>query len=154
MSPVHQNLVLQGYPLCVLSVPYCGWAMFAFSLVVCNGSLCLLSAGVSPCVVVNRPIWGHLGLDLGQTRCLTELWSYILKCRSFSQLYPLKDFCWWVRPAIRLDACPQPSAGASVKVVCMVILPSLQGKSHSEGPLATVGASCTCHACDSWMFSW
>lgn len=74
MSPVHQNLVFQGYLLCVLHGPcYCGSVASAFSSVICNGSLCLLWAEFGPCVV-SGPVWGHLGLKLSKSKHLPELW--------------------------------------------------------------------------------
>lgn len=73
---VHQNLPLQGHHLCVLCVPYCcGSATFDFSPIMCNSSLCLLGEVFGPCVV-NRPVRGHLELELGQIGCLPELWSH------------------------------------------------------------------------------
>jgi len=73
MSPVYQNLVLQGYLLRVLHEPYCcGWANFVFSPVIHNGSLCLFWAGFAPCVVSSL-VWCCLGLELSQTRCLPKM---------------------------------------------------------------------------------
>lgn len=45
---------------------------FAFSLIVCNGFLCLLWVGFGP-FVVSRSVWGCLGLNLSQTRCLRDM---------------------------------------------------------------------------------
>lgn len=70
LSPVHQNLVLEVRHLYVPCVPYCcACATFAFSPVICNGSLSLLLAAFGPCVVIG-PGWGRLGLGLSQTKRL------------------------------------------------------------------------------------
>ena len=67
MSPL-QNLALQGYLLSVLCANYhCGWVTFVFSLVVYNGSICLLRAGFGPCVV-SRRVKGQRGLELSHIR--------------------------------------------------------------------------------------
>lgn len=40
---------------------------FFFSPVVCNGSFSLLWTVLGP-YVVNRPVWGYLGVEFSQTR--------------------------------------------------------------------------------------
>ena len=60
----------------MLHVPYCcGWAMFAFNLVICYGSVCLYGQPFGPCLV-NQPLWGHFGLELDQKRRLKGLWLH------------------------------------------------------------------------------
>ena len=59
----------------MLHGPYCcGCAVLAFSLIVCNGALSLLWAGLGPCV--RGPVWGYLGLEWNQTRRLPELGTF------------------------------------------------------------------------------
>lgn len=105
---IPQNLVLQVHCLCILLAPsYCGWAMFALTLVVCNGFLYLLCAVFGPCAV-KGPVWGCLGVEFGQTRCLPsaylpKLWSYGITVHP--GLCP-RGFHWWVGSAVRLDVCP------------------------------------------------
>lgn len=43
---------------------------------------------------------------------------------------PLKNFCLWTGPVVKPDPCPQPTAGAIVELVCMVIFPYLSDRSH------------------------
>lgn len=56
-------------------------------------------------------------------------------CRALSHCCPL-GFHWWLVPAVRPDACPQPTTGAAVQLVCAVIFPSPLGRS----PLAALRA--------------
>ena len=37
---------------------------------------------------------------------------------------------WSAGPAVRPDACPQPTTGAAVRLVCVVVLPSPWCRSH------------------------
>ena len=46
-------------------------------------------------------------------------------------------------PAVRPIVRPQPTAGATVVLVCAVIFPSLWSRSHFEVVLASVRAACT-----------
>lgn len=75
MFPVNQNRALQGCLLCVFALSCYGRAVFAFSLVVCNVSHCLLWAGSGPCVV-HGPVWGCVDLRLRETRNLPEMQLY------------------------------------------------------------------------------
>lgn len=60
MSPVFQKLTLQGCILCVSQAPYSyGWAMYAFSLIIYNGCLCLFGVVFGFCVV-SGPVLGYL----------------------------------------------------------------------------------------------
>ena len=61
-----------------------------------------------------------------------------LNCRVLSLDCPLRGFSWWVGPAIRSDVCPQPS---EVGLVCMVIFPCPQKRSHFGAVLAPIEVS-------------
>lgn len=54
--------------------------------------------------------------------------------------HPLISFHWWVEPAVKLDVCHQPTAGAAFGLVCVVIF-SPQDRSHFGVVLVTVGGS-------------
>ena len=43
-------------------------------------------------------------------------------CRACSLHCPLGGFHWRMTPAVKSDVFPQPTPGAAVKLVCMVIL--------------------------------
>lgn len=64
-------------------------------------------------------------------------------CSVLSLCCPLRSFHWWVEPAVRPAVCPQPSAGAAVGLLCVVLFPSPWGRSHFGVVLAPVGAACT-----------
>lgn len=62
--------------------------------------------------------------------------------RVLSLCCPLWGFCWWTGPAVISDVFPKPTSGASVELVCMIVFPSHQSKSHFGVALATVRAAC------------
>ena len=66
-----------------------------------------------------------------------------LNCRVLSLCCLLWIFHWWVRPAVWPDICPQPTAGATVGLVCVVIFPSPWSQNHFRVRLAPAGAACT-----------
>lgn len=41
-------------------------------------------------------------------------------------------------PTVRLDVCPEPTAGMAVGLACVVIFPSPQGRSYSEVVLVPI----------------
>ena len=53
------------------------------------------------------------------------------------------------QPVARSDVYPQHTAGVRVRLVCMVIFPSLYSKSHFGVVLVTVWTACTMLCCDS-----
>ena len=53
---------------------------------------------------------------------------------------PLRSFLW-VGPKFRPDVCPQPTAEAPVRLVCVVILSFPLGRSHFGMVLAPVWAA-------------
>ena len=58
-------------------------------------------------------------------------------------MLPLWGLYWWTRSAVRSYVCPQlPSAGAVVKMVCVVIFPFLQSGNHYGVALVAVRAAC------------
>ena len=88
----------------------------------------------------------HHEFELSQTRHLPEMCGTKLR-GAFPELCPEK-FCWWVQPEVRPHVCPQPTSGASVGLVCVcvcvscvVILPSLQGRSYFGVVLAPFRAA-------------
>ena len=65
ISPIHQNLKLQGCLLCVLSVPYCLARLLLPSDQLSAVAL-FVAAGFGPCVV-NGLVWDCRGDELGKT---------------------------------------------------------------------------------------
>ena len=63
--------------------------------------------------------------------------------RVFSLCCPLRSFHWWVGSEFRPDVCLQPTAGATVGLVCVIIFPYPRGKSHFGVVLAPAGAAYT-----------
>ena len=81
--------------------------MSVFSLVVSNGSLCLLWAVFGP-YVVSGPVWAALGLR--EVRQVFARTAGAPNYRVPSLYYTLRSFCWWTGPTVRPDVCPQPTA--------------------------------------------
>ena len=154
MSPVHQNLALQGCLLCVLSVPFCcSWATFTFSPVIYNVTLfACCGKGVVPMSLMG---WPGAILGLTWVRPAFARPAVLVNYRAVSLCCPLRNFCWWAGSAIRLDVCPQPTSGAIVELVCVVIFPSPQDWSHFGVVLAPIGATCTMpHLFAKTFFQW
>lgn len=97
-----------------------------------------LLAGFGPCTVKGA-VWGNPGFELSQTRHLSQIQAP----NSKTLCVVLRGFHWWVQPAISPNACPQPSAGAAVKLLCVLIFPSPQDRSHFAMVLAPVQSTCT-----------
>lgn len=55
----------------------------------------------------------------------------------------LRRFFWWAGSVIRSVGLPQPTAGLTVGVVCVVIFSSHYGISHFGVALASVRTACT-----------
>ena len=90
----------------VLCAYSCGWSIFAFSLVFCNGCLCLLWAGFGSCIVIG-PVWDHLSLELSQTQVFAGA-LVAPNCKALSLCCPLRSFCWLLGSAVRPAACLLP----------------------------------------------
>ena len=60
---------------------------------------------------------------------------------TFPVLSPEK-LLWGAGPTIRSDVYPLPIAGAALGLVCLVIFPSSQGRSHFGVVLDSVGDTC------------
>ena len=127
--------------MCFVCVLLLWLAMVAFSPMVCGGPLCVLWPGLGPCIV-NGPIWGHLGLELGQSRWLSELWSH-MNCRILFLCCFLRSFHWWAGFLIRLDVCPQPTAGTTVKGVYVVFFHFPQRRNCFMVVLSPTETPCT-----------
>ena len=139
MSPLHQNLVLQECFLCVLyMIYYCGWAAFAFSSVIYNGSLCLLQAGLGPCVIISGPVYG----------CLDFSWVRLSICQrckntklqeSFPMLSPEKLLL--VGGACGQTKCHPPGHWGHSQTGVYGYLTLSWGRSHFRVLLASIGAA-------------
>ena len=116
ISPVHQALELHGYLLCLLHAILLLWlSHFAFS----PSFLCLLWAKFGP-FAINWPVWCCLQLELGQMRCLLELWFY----RAFSVL-PSERLSLMNEAFNQTICLPQAIAGTIVGLMCVVSSPFL-----------------------------
>ena len=58
--------------ICIVSPCYCVLATVSFHPVIYSGTLFLLFAVFGPCGVTG-PVWGHIGLELSQTRHSLEM---------------------------------------------------------------------------------
>ena len=136
VSSIHQNLVLQGcLPLCCI-YPTVMAELLLPSVQSSAMALCLLWARFGLCIV-SGPAWSCLGLESDQALARE---ATALDCRVFSLYYSLRSYCLSVGPAVRQYVCPKPIAGAAVGLICVVIFPSTQGKSHFWSQLAPVRA--------------
>ena len=106
MSPIHQNLVLQGCLLCLLCVPcYCGWAIFSFSPFISSGSLYLLWIDFVPCIVSGLGLsWVRPGVcqSCGSTKLQStfpvfslEKLSLVSRAYSQTRRLPPDYSCGW-----------------------------------------------------------
>lgn len=80
-----------------------------------------------------------VGSSVRQNLCpLSIRVAVTLNYRAFSLCCPLWGLCWWVVLAVWLDICPQSPARAAVGLMCVVIFPSPQSRSHFRVVLFTV----------------
>lgn len=98
-----------------------------------------LWAGFGPCAVCG-PVWGCLGFESDRVFSRDEV---ALNCRALSLCSILRSFSGWMMSGVRTDVCSQSTAGASVRLVCVVIFPSPWVRNHFGVVLSPVWTACT-----------
>lgn len=117
-------------PVCDVGALLLRPSHFAFSPIVSRGCLGLLWADFCPWVVCG-PVWGHLGCERSQSRCLPEMQEH----RTFSVLFPEK-LCWCPGPAVTQGSAPSPLPGPCGTGVCgcLPLRPGLDSLWSGAGP--------------------
>lgn len=120
VSPIHQNLAFQGYLLSMLHAPFhCGWAIFTFSRVICNGILCLLWAEFGPCTV-KWPVSSRACSWVRPDVCPQTCTGATENCRMLLVLSPEK-FLLVGRASNHISCLPPAIARVAVELMYAVI---------------------------------
>ena len=120
--------------------------MFSFSSVICKAVFAICGQGLVLLLIAFQS--GAALVLCWFTPGICQSYEYTKLQGALSVLFP-EQLHWWVGPAIRLEACLQLSAGAMVKLMCVVFFLFAWSRSYFGVLLSPIGDACTpsflCH---------